>query len=158
EVPGSGALNGAGRAQVLSISCPSAGNCTAGGFYEDATISFHAFVADESNGQWGQVHIIDVTVIGVTPINEEQVTAVSCASAGNCAATGNAGNATGHSQVWVADEVGGTWGPPQEIPGFAGLDVGILSDVQLISCAFLGNCATGGQLSIQNGLMAYVAD
>jgi hypothetical protein len=33
EVPGSGALNGFDRAQVLSISCPSAGNCAAGGSY-----------------------------------------------------------------------------------------------------------------------------
>ena len=158
EVPGSGALNDGNRAQVLSISCPSAGNCTAGGFYEDATISFHAFVADETNGQWGQVHAIDVTVTGVTPINEEQVTAVSCASAGNCAATGNAGNATGHSQVWVADEAGGTWGPPHEIPGFASLDVGVLSDAQSISCASPGNCATAGQLNNLNGPVAYVAD
>jgi hypothetical protein len=158
EVPGTGALNGAGRAEVLSISCPSAGNCTAGGFYEDATISFHAFVADETGGQWGQVHTIDVTVTGVTPINEEQVTAVSCASAGNCAATGNAGNATGHSQVFVADEAGGTWGPAHEIPGFDGLDVGLLSDAQSISCGSPGNCATGGQLNNLDGPVAYVAD
>jgi hypothetical protein len=158
EVPGTGALNGAGRAEVLSISCPSAGNCTAGGFYEDATISFHAFVADETGGQWGQVHTIDVTVTGITPINEERVTAVSCASAGNCAATGNAGNATGHQQVWVADEVGGTWGAPQEIPGFDSLNTGLIADAQSISCPSLGYCATGGQLSTQNGPVAYVAD
>jgi hypothetical protein len=70
-------------------------------------------VADETAGQWGQVHTIDISVTGITPVNEERITAVSCASAGNCAATGNAGNATGDAQVFVADEVGGTWGPPQ---------------------------------------------
>ena len=158
EVPGSGALNGGARANVLSISCPSAGNCTAGGFYEDATISFHAFVADETSGQWGQIHTIDISVTGVTPINEERITAVSCASAGNCAATGNAGNATGHSQVFVVDEVGGTWGPPHGIPGFDSLDVGVLSDAQSISCGSPGNCATGGQLNNLDGPVAYVAD
>src|SRR5215467_11285544 len=92
-IPGLGKLNPGGTSSARTMSCALAGNCTAGGFYEDATISFHAFVADETNGQWGRVHTIDVTVTGVTPINEEQVTAVSCASAGTCAATGNAGNA-----------------------------------------------------------------
>jgi hypothetical protein len=158
EVPGTGALNGGARAQTLSISCPSAGNCTAGGFYEDATISFHAFVVDETSGQWGQVHTIDVSVTGVTPINEERVTAVSCASAGNCAATGDAGNATGHAQVFVADEVDGTWGPPQQLPGTDSLNAGVIADTQSISCPALGYCATGGQLNTQTAPVAYVAD
>jgi len=158
EVPGTGALNGGGRAETLSISCPSAGTCAAGGFYEDATISFHAFVADETNGQWGQVHTIDVSVTGITPINEERVTGVSCASAGDCAATGNAGNATGHAQVFVADEVGGTWGPPQQIPGTDSLNAGLIADAQSISCPSPGYCATGGQLNTQTAPVAYVAD
>src|SRR5216683_2611505 len=33
EVPGSGALNKGGDAVVISVSCASAGNCAAGGFY-----------------------------------------------------------------------------------------------------------------------------
>ena len=158
EVPGTGALNGGARAQTLSISCPSAGNCAAGGFYEDATISFHAFVADETSGQWGQVHTIDVAVTGITPINEERVTGVSCASAGNCAATGNAGNATGDAQVFVVDETGGTWGLPQQIPGTDSLNAGLIADAQSISCPALGYCATGGQLNTQTAPVAYVAD
>src|SRR5215471_18784073 len=33
EVPGTGAVTPAGNARVVSVSCASAGNCTAGGFY-----------------------------------------------------------------------------------------------------------------------------
>ena len=33
EVPGTAALNQGGNAGVNSVSCPSAGNCSAGGFY-----------------------------------------------------------------------------------------------------------------------------
>src|SRR5258708_12280571 len=35
EVPGSGALNKGGNAEVFSVSCASAGNCAAGGLYTD---------------------------------------------------------------------------------------------------------------------------
>src|SRR5260221_12070687 len=35
EVPGTAALNKGGRADVLSVSCPSAGNCAAGGRFSD---------------------------------------------------------------------------------------------------------------------------
>ena len=35
EVPGTARLNKGGTAQVTSVSCPSADNCTAGGFYEE---------------------------------------------------------------------------------------------------------------------------
>src|SRR5262249_16448304 len=54
EVPGTAALNAGGTAVVTSVSCPSAGNCTAGGQYADKSgISAQAFVADEVNGTWG---------------------------------------------------------------------------------------------------------
>ena len=33
EVPGSGTLNTNGHADIVSVSCVSAGNCSAGGFY-----------------------------------------------------------------------------------------------------------------------------
>ena len=37
EVPGTAALNAGGNAGVNSVSCPSAGNCSAGGLYDDST-------------------------------------------------------------------------------------------------------------------------
>ena len=36
EVPGSASLNANGNAGVTSVSCATAGNCAAGGFYFDA--------------------------------------------------------------------------------------------------------------------------
>ena len=46
EVPGSGTLSG-GFAAVPSLSCPSAGNCSAGGYHTDGSGYPQAFVADE---------------------------------------------------------------------------------------------------------------
>src|SRR5262252_2508585 len=53
EVPGLGALNVGKHAQVNSVSCASAGNCAAGGFYTDGSGHSQAFVASQRNGRWG---------------------------------------------------------------------------------------------------------
>ena len=48
EVPGTAALNKGGHAVVNSLSCASAGNCGAGGFYTDASHGTEAFVISET--------------------------------------------------------------------------------------------------------------
>jgi hypothetical protein len=51
-VPGLGALNKGGGAQVESVSCTSRGYCAAGGYYTDSTgYAQQGFVAVERNGQ-----------------------------------------------------------------------------------------------------------
>jgi hypothetical protein len=81
EVRGLAALNAGGDAQVLSVSCASAGNCAAGGYYEDARAFYEAFVVSEVNGAWGRA----AEVPGIAALNtgaDSWVTSVSCASAG----------------------------------------------------------------------------
>ena len=54
EVPGSASLNaGDGGAYVASISCASAGNCSAGGEYTDSSGEGQAFAVSQANGVWG---------------------------------------------------------------------------------------------------------
>ena len=48
EVPGTAAIN-AGSAAIASISCTSAGSCSAGGYYTDSAGSVQAFVVAETN-------------------------------------------------------------------------------------------------------------
>jgi len=47
-VPGTAALNQGGIAQINSVSCATAGNCGAGGSYEDGSGDFQAFVVNKS--------------------------------------------------------------------------------------------------------------
>jgi hypothetical protein len=47
EVPGGGALSIGGFAQ-MSVSCPSAGNCSAGGYYLKARSSQQVFVVNKT--------------------------------------------------------------------------------------------------------------
>lgn len=87
EVPGTAALNAKNNAQVNVVSCPSAGNCSAGGYYTDAHFKTQAFVVDESGGKWGTAK----EVAGSGKLNAggyAQVASLSCASASNCAAGG----------------------------------------------------------------------
>jgi hypothetical protein len=86
-VPRLAALNVGGNAEVLSVSCESARNCSAGGYYEDGSSHEQAFVVSEIGGSWGKA----IEVPGSGALNSggyAQVTSVSCASKGYCAAGG----------------------------------------------------------------------
>ena len=48
EVPGSGALNAGGLADALSVSCPPAGGCAAGGSYLAGSGHFQGFVDSQT--------------------------------------------------------------------------------------------------------------
>jgi len=52
-IPGLAALNLGGSAGFNSISCATAGNCSAGGFYAAKNTHTQAFVVNETNGVWG---------------------------------------------------------------------------------------------------------
>jgi hypothetical protein len=48
EVPGTAALNQGGYAEIYSVSCASAGHCSAGGIYVDGSGHQQAFVDSET--------------------------------------------------------------------------------------------------------------
>jgi hypothetical protein len=146
EVRGLAALNAGGDAQVLSVSCASAGNCAAGGYYEDARAFYEAFVVSKVNGAWGRA----AEVPGVGALNtgaDAWVTSVSCASAGNCTAGGfYAVVSVGGDllQAFVASEVNGIWGSAIEVPGTGALNAAGLAKVTSVSCASPGDCTAVG--------------
>ena len=112
KVPGLATGAAKDDSEVTSVSCASAGNCSAGG-YDDGTVSFgteatgRAFVVDEAGGTWGTAH----EVPGMTAINTNgyltAVASVSCVSATNCAAGGSYGYAGTHwpnADAFVVDK------------------------------------------------------
>ena len=144
EVPGTAALNLGGNAQVNSVSCGSAGNCSAGGYYTDSALHSQAFVAGETNGTWHTAK----QVPGTAALNQgpagAQVVSLSCASAGNCSAGGLYTDSANHSQVFVASETNGTWRTAIEVPGTAALNQRGDDWISSVSCASAGNCSAGG--------------
>jgi hypothetical protein len=144
EVPGTAGLNQGGGADIASVSCASAGNCSAGGFYVDGSGNHQAFVVSETDGSWQQAQ----EVPGSTTLNQggfAAIFSVSCASAGNCSAGGDYTDGSGASHPLVVNEVNGTWQPAGEVPGTAALTQGTGSgEINSLSCASAGNCSAGG--------------
>jgi hypothetical protein len=150
EVPGTAALNADGNADVNSVSCASAGNCSAGGGYLDSSIRGQAFVVSQVSGRWGKA----IEVPGSAALNaggNAVVTSVSCASAGNCSAAGTYGDSSGHGQAFVVGEVNGRWGTAVEVPGTAALNTGGHAALSSLSCGAAGNCSAGGQYKDSSG-------
>src|SRR5579862_5823407 len=59
EVPGTAALNSGGFASVSSVSCASAGNCSAGGSYATpGPQRHHAFVVSQVRGRWQRARLV----------------------------------------------------------------------------------------------------
>jgi hypothetical protein len=48
EVPGTAALNKGVQAKIISVSCASAGHCSAGGTYTDSSGVIQAFVVSQT--------------------------------------------------------------------------------------------------------------
>ncbi len=148
-VPGLGSLTAAGGDSTLNaLSCASAGNCTAGGFYQigTPTISYRAFVVSQVAGQWGQAEPVP-GLAALDKGNDSQVTSVDCTSPGNCTAAGfyALAKVKGFSRraVFVTTQVRGTWGQPRPLPGFGPVDLGD-SAILSLSCSSPGNCGAGG--------------
>jgi hypothetical protein len=129
------------RAGVYAMWCDSAGACLAGGAYLDQGRQ-QAFVASERDARWAAaVNVLRTSGLGAT---QAQVTSVSCAGAGNCAAGGSYEDGQRHAHLFVAGERHGRWGTAIEIPGTAGLTAGGYPEVSSVSCGSAGNCAAGG--------------
>ena len=134
-----------GSSWLASVSCASVGDCAAGGWYYVGTgraQRTQAYVAAERNGTWRAT-----TVPGIVALNVggyAQVASVSCASAGNCAATGYYTDRYHKRQAFVVAERGGVWGSAIEVPGTAALNAGGNALPSSVSCSRTGKCAVGG--------------
>jgi Bacterial Ig-like domain (group 3) len=145
NVPGLEAL-APSASSIGHLSCTGPGDCTAGGSYtitpyESSAWETAGFVIDEKNGHWGSA--VPVPGVPVVPNSITQVSAVSCASPGNCAAGGNVSIQTTQNGVYtttyeayVVQETGGRWQQARLIPG--------MSELTQLSCPAAGDCTAAG--------------
>jgi hypothetical protein len=162
EVPGTAPPASGGGSRVLSVSCGSAGNCAAGGYYPDSSGAWQAFVDSEQNGTWETA--ISVPGIGALATGQfAEVNSVSCASAGNCLAGGQDLRRSGGPQAYqafVSSEQNGSWHTAIVVPGSAALaHRGRIAGVTSVSCAEAGSCLVGGYYAAgyQRGYQVFVA-
>ena len=148
-------------ARVTAISCPTPGNCSAAGTYYTAP-GFQAFVIDQKDGVWGSAQ----PVPGLAALNagvSADVTSISCASPGNCAAGGYYSAADGAgtyiSRDFVVDEVNGTWSNAHTLPPPVAVTPVGAAVVRSVSCSAPGDCVAGGyDATDQKTTAAFVVD
>jgi hypothetical protein len=128
-------------AEVSSVSCVSAGNCSIGGSYYDSS-HIQTFVASKVNGIWRKA----IGVPGIAALNkgDAQVNSVSRGSAGNCSAGGWYTDSSDLVQPFVVSEVNGTWHNAVKVPRIATLNQRGDAVINSMSCGSTGNCSALG--------------
>jgi Bacterial Ig-like domain (group 3) len=139
QVPGIAALSPAGNANLASVSCASAGNCSAGGSYSDASGKTQAFVVTEKNGTWQPAQEV---AGALNKGGNAAINTIACPSTGNCAAGGSYTGRLGGSQAFVVTQKNGIWLQAQEVAG--ALNTKGPADVQSVSCPSVGSCTAVG--------------
>jgi hypothetical protein len=146
-----GDLNLGSNAGTSAVVCTSTGNCTADGYYTDASAVEQSFVVTQSAGTWGT----PAAMASGLNVNGSQPTSLSCPTAGNCTASGYYTDSSYNEQAYVVDEVSGTWSSPTELAG--SLNYGT-AQASIVSCSSPGNCTTAGSYTdASNQVQAWVA-
>jgi len=142
----SGVQNTSPNAKLGTISCTSVGNCTAGGWFKNATGAFEAFTVSSSGGVWGTAVplVFAAGVQNTTP--DAKLYTLSCASAGSCTGVGEFKNAAGGNEAFTVSSSGGVWGTAVPAVFAAGVQ-NTTPDAKLytLSCASAGSCTAVGQ-------------
>ncbi len=133
---------GARDEAIQKMSCPSPGNCTAGGTYFDSAGNEKIFVVSEVNGGWGKAGLIP----GLNALSKGfriSLDDISCASPGNCALGGGYEDASGEAQPFVADSANGRWGPAHTLVTLDDSTPQSIGQVTSVSCGRPGDCSAG---------------
>jgi hypothetical protein len=142
---------GACGAQFRSVSCVSAGDCVAVGFYTNAT-GEQPLVVTETSGHWSSG-----TISLPEGAQQGELGSVACSSAGNCTAVGASGPGSG-SGVLLVSESNGIWDQGGEASAPAGFRSfwdpqggngdGGSDGVSIVRCSSAGNCTAVIRTSI----------
>ena len=129
--------------EITSVSCASAGECSAVGNYTDGSDHQQGLLLSESGGTWSAG--VEATLpAGAGSEPGVHLPSVSCASAGNCSAVGYYIDSSENRQGLLLSESGGTWstGVKATLPGDAGSDPHV--SLYSVSCALAGDCSAVG--------------
>jgi hypothetical protein len=132
-------------AGLESVSCSSAGNCTAVGDYL-STSGQDGLMVSETGGSWAAGVAPTLPADANTPNPYAGLASVSCSSAGNCSAIGSFESTTAQEALMLT-QTSGSWGPGVESTLPANAKVGFpgpLYTVHSIACASAGNCTAVG--------------
>lgn len=127
-----------------ALGCASAGNCSAGGAYSDASGHTQGLVLNEVNGVWTAPTKL-LAPAGAATDPGLTVNSLSCGQVSNCVAVGSYDDDKGYAQSFVVNEVRGVWQRARELVLPANAKGATqLSEVHSVSCWSAGNCSAVG--------------
>jgi LPXTG-motif cell wall-anchored protein len=152
-----GVQNAAPSDIFRSVSCASAGNCTAGGAFKNVSGNGEAFTMTSTNGVWAnaQPAVFAAGVQNTSP--QGDINSVSCASAGNCTAAGGFANVGGGNEAFTMTSTNGIWANAQPATFAKGVqNAERQANLYSVSCASAGNCTAAGSFTnVSNGNEAF---
>lgn len=126
------------------LSCPSAGNCVAGGAYSDAKGDVGGLLLNEVGGVWKNPTKL------TPPTNAAAgaavtIYSVSCGTVDYCTAVGAYQDKSGNAQAFVDDELNGTWRSAVEVTLPANsLASSQNAQLRTVACTSAGVCTALG--------------
>jgi PASTA domain-containing protein/List-Bact-rpt repeat protein len=133
------------NAVLSSVSCPSSGNCSAVGTYEDSSGNGHGLFVTETAGRWTTGAEAALPSNAAAPDGDAVLSSVSCASQGNCSAVGYYFDNSNDLQGLLLTETAGGWatGVEAALPANAATTFQAVA-LTSVSCPAPGNCTTVG--------------
>jgi hypothetical protein len=130
-------------AGLTSVSCSSAGNCSAIGIYTDSSGNGPGLLLTETAGAWGTGVEAILPPNAATTEQFVDLSAVSCSSAGTCGAVGTYNTARSNDAVLLT-ETAGTWtaGVKAALPANGAEDDQV--ELNAVSCPTAASCAAVG--------------
>jgi hypothetical protein len=148
-------------AVLSAVSCSQTGDCSAVGWYFDNDENGQGLLAIEQNGVWqpGTQAGLPANAVGGLEKQSAGLDWLSCASVGNCLATGVYTDLGENSQGLLLSEVNGVWQTALEapLPRHAASQQTAATDQS--DCAGAGDCAVIGEYYDTHGrLLGYTID
>jgi hypothetical protein len=139
------------KVAIDSVSCASAGNCSAVGTYLDSAGNTEGLLLTETAGAWGAGVEAGLPANAASTHQFVRLNSVSCASAANCTAVGGYVDSSSNSEGLVVTQTAGTWAVGQEVtaPANAATNPGV--GLASISCPSAGNCGAVGSYTANSG-------
>ena len=146
---------------IASATCPSIGHCTVGGSGYLPGTGTIAFVAEFTNGGWGNTLDLSTNLLNApyygstsTPVtNSAKVVVVNCPSVGNCYAGGTYSTGLHYQSSgdvnyeFLATETNGVWSQAVDF----GPHGSMVGSIQYIECERFTSCTIAGQIGTPAG-------
>ncbi len=154
------AANDTSSLGVSSLACPSWGDCVAVGTAPNAKGVGQSYVVSQKNGVWSKAVVVADLKIPSGDVPQgtgSELDDVACSSVGNCSAVGDetyGSNSFGGfygTAVFVLNDVNGTWGSVEVVPGTASLNAGDSAYPNAVACDPSGGCTMGGEYTDGSG-------